>query len=85
MKQFLKEFLSTNYKFNICQINDGNCFGFFSDFNTLKELSKMIKKKKRDITFKIADMPKPLLRRAKGILLFSIKGCYTVIGNGYRV
>lgn len=56
---------------------------FSSDFNTLTELSKMTRK--WDIIFKILNVSKPALRRTKGILLLSIKGCYTVIGNRHSV
>lgn len=61
----------------------GGIVYFSSDFNTPTELSKLIRK--RDITFKILNVSKPPLRRAKGILLLSIKGCYTVSANRHNV
>jgi len=45
---------------------------------TLKTFPKCCE---NEIMFKSGDMPKPLLRRAKGILLLSIEGCSIPVGN----
>lgn len=51
---------------------------FFVTVMTLKTFPKCCE---NEIMFKSGDMPKPLLRRAKGILLLSIEGCSIPVGN----